>query len=175
MKQFLLALSFLICVSYNSFSQSDVPADGPVSLNGIDYGYSITNVQSKEDYERYELSFYAINKSGCHKFIMLQSNNNLFSSNSYNIPNNSIAEFTCINATGKRLTSTTAKINAKMWFIPLQEKAKDSGGKEITTTRNVQAGFIFRNGETITNKVVILTPKGEKPQVKVMAVSNGEM
>ena len=37
-------------------------------------------------------------------------------------------------------------------------------GKE--TTEAVKAGYIFRNGETLKDNIIVLVPKGERPKIQ---------
>ena len=68
-------ISFLFVVllcSIQSFAQmADLEEKKPETVNGIEYGYYIKNEQTKsvkdEEYGRFEITLYAINKTGCTK------------------------------------------------------------------------------------------------------------
>jgi hypothetical protein len=154
--------SLLIFISVNSFAQVlDVDEKSPVLENGFEYGYIIKNEQIKsaggEEYSRFELTFYITNKSGCTK--IYKEKTALFSFESPNL----LATFNCRNANGKRLTSKSSQVKARDFYITVKRKATD---KEKETTESVKAGYIFRNGETVKDNVIVLVPKGEKPQIQ---------
>src|SRR5258705_6607398 len=89
------------------------------SYNGLEYSYYISNERSKEvkgeDYERYEINLTVTNKSGCLKLIPLRTSGS-GSTGSANRDDVMIAEFNCLNATGKRLTAKKGTISAKPWY-----------------------------------------------------------
>ena len=125
----------------------------PVTVDGIEYGYFIKNEQIKnvkdEAYNRFEITLYASNQSGCTK-IYAERISSLLPE-----PANLIAGFNCTNANGKRLTAKSGNIKARDFYVnaKLQEN-----GKEIT-----KAGYIFRNGETLKTNIIVLVPKEERP------------
>lgn len=79
-----------------------------------------------------------------------------------------IAEFSCKNATGKRLTSKNGKVKAKPWFAPVRvpDDAQSSKYKFV----KAQIGYAIKNGETLTNKIIVIVPKGERPVFACRAV-----
>ena len=133
----------------------------PYQYNGLEYGFYISNGTSKEvkgeDYERYELNLYVINKTGCIKMIPFRNN----SSNSKD--DILVAEFNCTNATGKRLTAKKGAINAKPWYLNV--RIPDDSVKEKYRTVNAQAGYAIHNGQTLTTRIIVIVPKGEKPKL----------
>ncbi len=67
---FLLGMLLFSCCA--AFSQlTDLEEKKPAVINGIEYGYIVKNEQTKnakgEEYSRYEITFYALNNSGCTK------------------------------------------------------------------------------------------------------------
>ena len=149
----------LLCY-FQCFTQmTDLEEKKPVTIDGIEYSYFIKNEQVKsikdEEYNRFEITLYATNKSSCTKIyaerISLSSAE----------PPNLIASFNCSNANGKRLTTKTGSVKAKDFYINarLQEN-----GKEIT--RAIKAGYIFRNGESLRANIIVLVPKGERPVIQ---------
>ncbi|MBL0357586.1 MAG: ABC transporter permease [Chitinophagaceae bacterium] len=159
----------IILVSFNCFSQVlDIEEKAPVPDNGFEYGYIIKNEQVKsaggEEYSRYELTLYITNKSGCTK--MYKEKTALFSFESSNL----LATFNCRNANGKRLTSKSGQVKARDFYISIKrkptEKEKEANEKEKEITERVKAGYIFRNGETLKDNIIVWVPKGEKPQIQ---------
>lgn len=154
--------------SYSSFSQQivDLEESTPYAYNGFEYGFYISNERSKEvkgdDYERYEVNLYITNKSGCIKLIPFK--------NASTKPEEEIVvgEFNCKNATGKRLTAKTGKLNAKAWYsqVKLYDETQSSKYRFV----NAMVGYAIRNGETITNKIIVIVPKGEKPKMSCRTI-----
>lgn len=162
MKALLPLLCFL--VSTASFGQAflDVAEDKPTVDNGIEYSYAITNERDESDYSRYEVSIFARNNSGC-QLIYLQRNDlsTLFEGDP-----SAIARFECLNATGKRLTSKGANLKARPFTVPYRQPEKNAEGKTVYRNVNVPAGYLLRNGESVTNTLIVIVPKGERPRFK---------
>lgn len=74
-----------------------------------------------------------------------------------------VAEFSCRNATGKRLTSKNGKVKAKPWFaqVKITDETQTSKYKFVKG----QVGYAIKSGETITTKIIVIVPKGERPVV----------
>ena len=165
-KQLLLVIVLFIAGS--SFAQQviDLEENSPYESNGFEYGYYISNESSKEvkgdDYERYEVNLYITNKSGCNKLIPFK--------NTSSKPEEEVAvgEFNCKNATGKRLTSKTGKINAKAWYtqVKLYDETQSSKYRFV----NAQVGYAIRNGETLNTRIIVIVPKGERPKMTCRAI-----
>jgi len=158
----------ILLTGYSSFSQQmvDLEEDTPYEYNGLEYGFYISNERSKEvkgdDYERYELNLYITNKSGCIKLIPFKSSSTK--------PDEEIVvgEFNCRNATGKRFTAKTGKINAKAWYsqVKLYDESQSSKYKFV----NAMVGYAIRNGETLTTRIIVIVPKGEKPKMSCRTI-----
>ena len=164
----LSAILTILLISYTSFSQQvvDLEENEPYAYNGFEYGFYISNESSKEvkgdDYDRYEINLYITNKSGCLKLIPFK--------NSSTKPEEEIVvgEFNCKNATGKRLTAKTGKINAKAWYslVKLYDESQSSKYRFV----NAMVGYAIRNGETLTTKIIVIVPKGEKPKMSCRTI-----
>jgi len=153
-----LSLAFILC-SFNTKAQTTLTEGQLEVINNVEYGYVITNVQSKEDYERYEVKFF-VNNRGCTRYLPMKQTVS-FSEKAQNI----LAEFTCTNATGKRFTSKSRTLYLSDWNYTIQN---DIDGKGLIG-KKIQIGYYFRKDDAIGATEVILTPKGEKPQVRVFA------
>jgi hypothetical protein len=145
---------------------TDLKENTPLQDNGLEYGYSITNEASKEvkgeDFSRYEVNLYVVNRGSCIKLIP-------FTSSSTGLEDEVlIAEFSCKNATGKRFTSKSGKVNAKPWFT--QVKVNDPSSSTKYKLVQAQAGYAIKSGQTISNKIIVIVPKGEKPVMAVRTV-----
>ncbi len=136
----------------------------PYLYNGLEYSYYISNESSKEvkgeDYERYEVNLVVTNTSGCLKLIPFKSGWTGSTSSEDDVM---IAEFNCTNANGKRLTSKKGTLSAKPWYSSV--RVPDETTKDKYKTINAQVGYALRNGQTVTNKIVVIVPKGERPKV----------
>ena len=163
--------SFLLLFALLLFSgviAQSLGENKPAVIDGIEYGYIIKNEQVKnakgEDYARFEITLYATNKSGCTK--LYADRVSFLSDEAANL----LATFNCSNANGKRLTSKSGTVKARDFYV----NAKlTEAGKDIN--RSVKAGYIFRNGETIKNNIIVLVPKGERPVISLMANNPPEL
>ncbi|MEO5647825.1 MAG: hypothetical protein ABIQ56_05650 [Chitinophagaceae bacterium] len=169
-----ITLFIISCfLTFQNFAQMlDLEEKKPVLSNGIEYGYIIKNEQVKavkdEEYSRYEITLYASNKSGCTK--LYADRETIFGESP-----NMLVNFECNNATGKRLTSKGGKVYAKLFYIPLKTTEKDSEGKSYTKTTSTKAGYIFRNGDTIQDKIIVIVPRGERPVMRAVVNSLQEL
>ncbi len=152
----LLLLPVLFVFSGVSGQMNSLDENKPVVTDGIEYGYTIRNEQVKsakgEEYARFEITLYATNNSGCTKLYA-----DRVSFRSDETPN-LIATYNCSNANGKRLTAKSGMVKARDFYV--NAKVTEAG-KEVN--QSVKAGYIFRNGETIKNNIIVLVPKGERP------------
>ena len=160
------ALLLLLCCNQAGWSQQVVTLDEgkPYSYNGMEYGYYITNESAKEvkgeDYDRYEINLTVTNNSGCLKLIPFKSGWNGSSKSEDEIM---IAEFNCTNATGKRLTAKKGTVSAKPWYSNV--RVPDESAKDKYKTIHAQVGYALRNGQTATNRIIVIVPKGERPKL----------
>lgn len=154
-----LIFSILFSTVQSTAQMTDLEEKKPETIAGIEYGYFIKNEQVKnvkdEEYSRFEITLYATNKSGCTK--LYAEKVSILSSETPNL----IVSFNCTNANGKRLTAKSGTVKARDFYV--NAKVQENG-KEVT--RTVKAGYIFRNGETLKNNIIVLVPKGERPVVQ---------
>lgn len=166
--QKLLCLSAVLLVVFTASSQQVVNLEEgtPYTYNGLEYGFYITNESSKEvkgeDYDRYEVNLYVTNKSGCLKLIPFKSGWTGSSSGSDDDAV-MVAEFNCINATGKRLTAKKGSVSAKPFYT--NARVRDETVKDKYKTVSAQIGYALRNGQTITSRIIVIVPKGERPKL----------
>jgi hypothetical protein len=158
------ALLLLPALLLHAQQSAELEENKPYQYNGFEYGYSITNEKSKEvkgdDYDRYEISIYVSNRSGYLKLIPLSV---VSDPAAEEIP---LAEFSCRNATGKRLTAKNGKVNAKPWFTQVRA-IQDNPSKKLV---KAQVGFAIANGQTVSTKIIVIVPKGERPKLTVRTV-----
>lgn len=165
MKPALLLTALLAATTAYAQQAAELEPGRPLALNGVEYGYEIRNQQTKavkdENYSRYEITAYATNKSGCTKIMFPKQT--LFGEERQN----QLAQFDCLNATGKRLTSKGTTLDARPFVVPYRQSVKNAEGKLVTTTTNVEAGHMLRNGETVTSNFIVIVPEGERPRIQV--------
>lgn len=153
-----LIFSILFSAVQSTAQMTDLEEKKPETIDGIEYGYFIKNEQVKnvkdEEYSRFEITLYATNKSGCTK--LYAEKVSILSSETPNL----IVSFNCTNANGKRLTAKSGTVKARDFYV--NAKVQENG----KVIRTVKAGYIFRNGETLKNNIIVLVPKGERPVIQ---------
>ena len=171
-KLFIAVIPILLSISLSA--QSVVPLDEstPFAQNGLEYGYYISNESSKEvkgeDYDRYEVNLYVTNKGNCLKLIPFKPGMVYGVSNNYDSDEVQVAEFNCTNANGKRLTAKKGNVSAKPYYAYV--KIPDELAREKYRLVNAQVGYAIRNGQTITNKIIVIVPKGERPKINCRVI-----
>ena len=166
MRKIFFSLPVLLVVTA-AFSQqvTDLDENIPYAYNGLEYGYYISNESSKEvkgeDYDRYEVNLYVTNKSGCLKLIPYRPG--LSGAGTSSSDEVQVAEFNCKNSTGKRLTTKKGTVSAKPWYSNV--KVPDELTKDKYKTVNAMVGYAIRNGQTVTTRIIVIFPKGERPKI----------
>jgi hypothetical protein len=159
-------LLFLLLIQHSFAQQSyDLEAGKPVTYNGIEYGFEIRNERKKdvkeESFNRFEITVFVTNRSGCTKLMFPRRTT--FGYEDQNL----LANFDCLNATGKRLTSKSGTVRATEFNTPYNTITKNAQGKDVTTTVSVKVGHVLRNGESRTDNFIVIVPDGEQPRMKV--------
>jgi hypothetical protein len=167
MKKTMLLVALMLLIG-QVFSQQivELTENKPFEYNGLQYGYYIGNESSKEikgeDYDRYEINLYVTNNSSCIKLIPFKSSWTSSSGSTSSSDDIQIAEFNCLNATGKKLTPKKGSVNAKPWYTSV--RVRDETTKDKYKTVYGQVGYAIRSGQTITTRIIVIVPKGEKPK-----------
>lgn len=134
------------------------------AYNGLEYSYYISNESSKEvkgeDYVRFELNLIVTNNSGCLKIMPFKTGS---TGNTGYETDIMIAEFNCTNATGKRLTAKKGTVSASPWFTNV--RIPDDSVKDKHRTVYAQVGYAVHNGQTVSNRIIVIVPKDERPKV----------
>jgi hypothetical protein len=167
----LLVILLIASSSFVRAQQSKiVTEDTPFVSDGIEYGYSIKNVSTKEvsnsDFSRYEVTLYATNKSECSRVVLFGQS---LTENEFEMK--MLAKFDCINATGARLTSKSGEVSAKPMFVTAKVSTKDNQGKTVLENQKVQVGYYIGVGETVQNNVIFIVPLNNKPEVRVRIIN----
>ena len=167
----LLGAALLFLSGSASAQLNELTEKKPVTVNGIEYGYIVKNEQTKaakgEEYSRFEITLYAINKTGCTR--LFANNTGLL----YSENNNVLVTFDCTNANGKRLTAKTGTVRARDFYVSTKVKPEGKDAKEVT--QSVKVGYIFRNGETLRSNIIVLVPLGERPVISCTPNSPAEL
>jgi len=147
---------------FSSAQQVEELTEGtPAENNGLKYSFYITNEKNKEikgeDFDRYEVEISVTNNSGCMKILPLRSGGNTGSKDEV-----VIAEFNCVNATGKRLTAKKGTVAARPWYTTV--RVPDETVRDKYRMMNAQVGYAIRIGQTISSRIIVIVPKGERPK-----------
>lgn len=170
MQYFITTILLLFSLSIQAQVTQEVTADKPVEIDGVQYGYFITNESTKEaggkEMSRYEITLYAKNVNNCAK-IFLFENRSMFSDNT--TAKDDLARFICRNATGQRLTSKGGNVKCTPFFANAKVEIKDcSTNKTNIEDKRVQFGYVLKSNQTVTNSIIVIVPLGEKPAIQVM-------
>ena len=168
-------ISILLC---GKILAQQVPAypvtdQQPVNIDGLELGYIIKSTEvkavgDKGNFSRYSVKFYVANKSGQSKIILYKQGLNLL-----NNVNDQLAQFTCLNATGARLTSKSALLSANPCNIQaLVDDVDPRTNKTVKNRRPVQIGYWIKAGETISADEILITPLNEVPNMQVAYLGN---
>lgn len=167
---------FFICLGFTHLKAQqivDLEENKPYSYNGLDYGFYIGNESSKaikgDDYDRFELNLYVTNNNSCIKLIPFRTGWTSSGSND----EVQVAEFSCTNATGKKLTAKKGSVYAKPWYTYV--RVADDSRKEKYRTEYAQVGYAIRPGQTITTRIIVIVPKGERPQLTCRTITLPEI
>lgn len=170
----LLFIIFIAATSYAKGQSKAITEEAPFLSDGIEYGYSIKNVSTKEvsdkEFSRYEVTLYATNKSECSRIVLFGQSLSLLESDL-----NTLAKYDCINATGARLTSKSGSVGAKPMFVTARVNTRDDKGKSIIENQKVQIGYYLAAGETVEENVIFIVPLNTKPDVKVRVVNKASV
>ncbi len=169
-----IMLGLLLLQGLNTFGQSayQVTEAAPVNLNGLSMGYSIKSEEEKEvgnkgNFSRFSVRFYVSNTTQESKIMLYKEGLNLLGNVS-----DQLAQFNCLNATGARLTSKSAIIEAMPCNIMALVDDKDASGKAIKNKRLVQVGYWIKAGQTISANAIVIVPLNEKPNMEVVYLAN---
>ena len=166
----------LIC-SNVSAQQPPVPVlvtdSMPATINGLQMGYQILTAGQKEvgnqgNFSRYSVRFFVTNINPEAKIILYKQGFNLGGGLSPEI-----VRFTCNNATGARLTTKMATLEAPACNVLAQVEDTDPATKKTKVNeRFVQIGYWIRAGQTIHTDAIVIVPLGQKPNVTAINMFN---
>lgn len=127
------------------------------TISGFRLRYDIINARPTThkgaDFERYEVQVSLVNTDHPFFFILERTGPD------ESLENQKLAEFTCTNAAGLRLTSQTTTLN-----LPLLRTTVNLENDELIS--NLAIGYGMQRGEVLTNRIVLIVPENEKPRIK---------
>jgi hypothetical protein len=141
-----------------------VTDSAPAVVNGLQAGYIITGASEKEvgkkgNFSRYKIKFYITNTTN--QAVML----------TWGAPAQQtgpmLVRFTCLNATGARLTSKECALSASPYNTEVWEEGKDPHGNAIRIKKIVNHGYGIGPGQTIstTNNIIMIVPLDQRPEI----------
>ena len=169
MKKVFLIISMCMLVCCGVTAQ---PATFPITdkqpalVDGLELGYTIKStevkaVSGKGDFSRYSVSFYVRNTTNQGKIMLYKQGWNVMGNVS-----DQLAQFNCLNATGARLTSKEAIINAEACNVLAQ--VSDCDPKKTSKNKQfVQIGYWIKPGQTISTGAILITPLNTLPDMQV--------
>jgi len=138
----------------------------PATVDGLELGYVIKStevkaVSNKGDFSRYSVSFYVRNTTNQGKIMLYKQGWNVL-----NNVSDQLAQFNCLNATGARLTSKEAIINAEACNVLAMVNSCDP--KKVDRNKQfVQIGYWIKPGQTISTTAILITPLNTLPDMQV--------
>jgi hypothetical protein len=136
----------------------------PALVNGLQAGYIITGESEKEvgkkgNFSRFKVRFYITNTTG---------ETRVLRDRELAHPNQSgalLVRFTCLNATGARLTSTECSLSAAPFNGEQWVDGKDPRGNNVRIKKVIDLGYGIRPGESISTNTVMIVPLDQRPQI----------
>ncbi|ASU36394.1 RICIN domain-containing protein [Mucilaginibacter xinganensis] len=167
-KVFLLISLFLLIYCGLKAQPATFPVTDkqPALVDGLELGYVIKSTEvkavgNKGDFSRYAVSFYVRNTTNQGKIMLYKQGWNVL-----NNVSDQLAQFNCVNATGARLTSKEAIINAEACNVLAM--VNDCDPKKVDRIRQfVQIGYWIKPGQTISTTAILITPLNTLPDVQV--------
>lgn len=153
-----------LSMAANAQLSYDITPKEPVSLNGLEYGYSVRSEGKKDiankggTFNRYEITVYVTNKSGNTKMLLPRHTKIGFKNQDV------LANFDCLNATGARLTSKSVAVRARPISAPVSVASAES---KPVPTGSGPGSYMIENGETIKDNVIVIVPDEEEPRLRI--------
>ena len=164
----LISTGMLMCCSVFAQQTFPVTDSQPAVADGLEMGYTIKSTEvkavgDKGNFSRYSVSFYVRNTTNQGKIMLYKQGWNVLGNVS-----DQLAQFNCLNATGARLTTKEAIINADACnVLALVDDQYCGTNKTKQNKRFVQIGYWIKPGQTISTGAILITPLNELPNVQV--------
>ena len=169
----LLLVGIFFTGSLSAQQRFTVTDRSPAIVDGLEMGYTVKSkeektVGDKGNFSRYALRFYITNTTQQEKIILYKQGLNVLGNVS-----DELVQFNCLNATGARLTTKSAILNATACNVLAQVDETDCNTKKtIKSKRFVQIGYSIKAGQTISTDGVVIVPLNEPPNVQAVYQAN---
>jgi len=148
-----------ICIPRIASSQSFHPLQegNDFSVDGFTLRYDITNARSTAyrgaNYERYEIQV-SLTKTEAPFFRIFEK-----SGDGQMLDQDKLAEFTCLNAVGIRLTALNTTLPMPILYTKVIQTDQDP-------IEQLAIGYGMHTGESLTGRIIVIVPEGETPEMK---------
>lgn len=155
----LVLLLCSISLKPGAFSQAFHPLREGEDLlvDGFSMRYDITNARSTAyrgaNYERYEIQV-SLTKTDAPFFRIFDK-----SGDGQILEQDKLAEFTCLNAVGIRLTSLNTTIPLPILYTKVIQVDQEP-------IEQLPVGYGMQVGESLTSRIIVIVPEGEAPDLK---------
>jgi len=160
MRLYLILFLFCsICLPPCAVSQAFHPLQEgeDLSVEGFTLRYDITNARSTAyrgaNYERYEIQV-SLTKTDAPFFRIFDK-----SGDGQILEQDKLAEFTCLNAVGIRLTSLNTTIPVPILYTKVIQLDQEP-------IEQLPVGYGMQVGESLTSRIIVIVPEGEAPDMK---------
>ncbi len=164
-----LLLVFLLIFINKLWAQQALPLTNtqPLLINGLTIGYNIKSqevktVGDKGDFSRYVVNFYVTNTDNVAKMIRFREG-----FNDLGTVSDQLVQFNIINATGARLTSTSATLRAFPYIITIPAD-RDRRNDPNNQPKTKQIGYWIQAGQTIAVDEIVIVPLNQFPNVQAI-------
>ncbi len=128
-----------------------------LAIDGFNLRYDITNARSTSyrgaNYERYEIQV-SLTKTEAPFFHIFDKSGNV-----QPLEQDKLAEFTCLNAVGIRLTALNTTLPLPLLYTKVIQLDQEP-------IEQLPVGVGMQIGESLTNRIIVIVPEGEAPEMK---------
>lgn len=167
MKKFLYSSLFIVLTSFSFASAQKITDGSTIDVDGLSVTFNILNKESitvgGKEFDRYKVSAKLVNNTQKNYNIRLNSAPQI-------VPNTTLAEVNCINATGAKLTSKKLDLKLKPHNVNVTYWAYTKDGKYQSFVIPVVAGYYLDSGDSVNDNAIFIVPKGESPNVNVRSL-----
>lgn len=167
MKKLFYSSVFIVLTSFSFVSAQKITDGESVDVNGLSVTFNILNKEAitvgGKEFDRYKVSARLINNTQKNYNIRLNSAPQI-------VPNTTLAEVNCLNATGAKLTSKKIELRLKPHNVNVTYWAYSKDGKYQSFVIPIVAGYFLDNGDAVNDNAIFIVPKGETPNVSVRSL-----
>ncbi|MEC3875130.1 hypothetical protein [Chryseobacterium salviniae] len=167
MKKLFYSSVFIVLTSFSFVSAQKITDGESVDVNGLSVTFNILNKEAitvgGKEFDRYKVSARLINNTQKNYNIRLNSAPQI-------VPNTTLAEVNCLNATGAKLTSKKIELRLKPHNVNVTYWAYSKDGKYQSFVIPIVAGYFLDSGDAVNDNAIFIVPKGEAPNVSVRSL-----